>query len=58
MTGEKKMFTSFEKNETTSDNITFRDNSQGMILAVVKLLSQYIVAILPSWQPQYIDLVS
>jgi hypothetical protein len=58
MTGEKKMFTSFEKNETTSDNITFRDNSQGMILVVVKLLSQYIVAILPSWQPQYIDLVS
>jgi hypothetical protein len=32
MTGEKKMFTSFEKNDTTSYNITFRDNSQGKIL--------------------------
>jgi hypothetical protein len=32
MTEEKKMFTSFEKNDTTSDSITFRDNSQGKVL--------------------------
>jgi hypothetical protein len=32
MTGEKKMFTSFEKNDTTSDSITFGDNSQGNVL--------------------------
>ena len=32
MTGEKKMFTSFEKNDTTSYNITFSDNSQGKVL--------------------------
>jgi hypothetical protein len=32
MTGEKKMFTSFEKNDTTSDSITFGDSSQGKIL--------------------------
>jgi hypothetical protein len=32
MIGEKKMFTSFEKNDTTSDSITFGDNSQGKVL--------------------------
>jgi hypothetical protein len=32
MTGEKKLFTSFEKNDTTSDSITFGDNSQGKVL--------------------------
>jgi predicted HAD superfamily hydrolase len=32
MTGEKMMFTSFEKNDTTSDIITFGDNSQGKVL--------------------------
>jgi hypothetical protein len=32
MTGEKSMFTSFEKNNTTSDSITFGDNSQGKVL--------------------------
>jgi hypothetical protein len=32
MIREKKIFTSFEKNDTTSDSITFRDNSQGNVL--------------------------
>jgi hypothetical protein len=32
MTGEKRMFTSFEKNGTTSNSITFGDNSQGKVL--------------------------
>jgi predicted HAD superfamily hydrolase len=32
MTGEKRMFTSFEKNDTTSDITTFGDNSQGKVL--------------------------
>jgi hypothetical protein len=37
MTGEKRMFTSFEKNDTTNDSITFRDNSQGKVLGHGKL---------------------
>jgi predicted HAD superfamily hydrolase len=32
MTEEKKMFTSFKKNDTTSYNISFGDNSQGKVL--------------------------
>jgi hypothetical protein len=32
MTGEKKMFTSIEKNVTTNDSITFGDNSQDKVL--------------------------
>jgi hypothetical protein len=32
MTGERMMFTSFEKNECESDCITFGDNSQGQVL--------------------------
>jgi hypothetical protein len=32
MNGEKKMFTSFEKNDITSDSITFGDNSRGKVL--------------------------
>jgi hypothetical protein len=32
MTGERRMFTSFEKNECESDCITFSDNSQGQVL--------------------------
>jgi hypothetical protein len=32
MIEEKKMFTSFEENDTTSDSITFGDNSQGKVL--------------------------
>jgi hypothetical protein len=36
---EKKMFTSFEKNVTTYDSITFGDNSQGKVLGHGKLLS-------------------
>jgi hypothetical protein len=31
MTGEKEMFTSFEKNDCSSDSITFDDNSQGKV---------------------------
>jgi hypothetical protein len=37
MTREKKMFTSFEKNDTTSDSITFGDNSQGKLLGHGKI---------------------
>jgi hypothetical protein len=37
MTGEKKMFTSFEKNDTTNDSITFVDNSQGKVLGHGKI---------------------
>jgi hypothetical protein len=37
MTGEKKIFTSFEKNDTTSDSITFVDNSQGKVLGYSKI---------------------
>jgi hypothetical protein len=37
ITGEKKVFTSFEKNETTSDSVTFGDNSQGKVLGHGKI---------------------
>jgi hypothetical protein len=37
MTGEKKMFTSFGKNDTSSDSIIFGDNSQGKILGHGKI---------------------
>jgi hypothetical protein len=37
MTGEMRMFTSFEKNDTTSDSITFGDNSQGKVLGHGKI---------------------
>jgi hypothetical protein len=37
MTGEKNMFTSFEKNDTTSDIITFENNSQGKVLGHSKI---------------------
>jgi transposase InsO family protein len=37
MTGEKRMFTSFEKNDTSSDSITFGDNSQGKVLGHGKI---------------------
>jgi hypothetical protein len=37
MTREKKMFTSFEKNDTTSDSITFGDSSQGKVLGHGKI---------------------
>jgi hypothetical protein len=37
MTREKRMFTSFEKNDTTSDRITFGDNSQGKVLGHGKI---------------------
>jgi hypothetical protein len=37
MTEEKRMFTSFEKNDTTSDSITFGDNSQGKVLGHGKI---------------------
>jgi hypothetical protein len=36
MTGEKKMFISFEKNDT-SDSIIFGDNSQGKVLGHGKI---------------------
>jgi hypothetical protein len=37
MTGEKEMFTSFEKNDCPSGSITFDDNSQGKILGYSKI---------------------
>jgi hypothetical protein len=37
MTGEKKMFTSFVKNDTTSDSIRFGDNSQNKVLCHGKI---------------------
>jgi hypothetical protein len=37
MTGEKRMFTSFKKNDTSSDSIIFGDNSQGKVLGHVKI---------------------
>jgi hypothetical protein len=37
MMGERRMFTSFEKNECESDCITFGDNSQGQVLGFDKI---------------------
>jgi hypothetical protein len=37
MTGERRMFTSFKKNECESDCITFDDNSQGQVLGFSKI---------------------
>jgi hypothetical protein len=37
MTGERRMFTSFEKNECESDCITFDDNSQSQVLGFGKI---------------------
>jgi hypothetical protein len=37
MTGERMMFTSFEKNECESNCITFDDNSQGQVLSFSKI---------------------
>jgi hypothetical protein len=37
MTGERMMFTSFEKNECESDCITFCNNSQGQVIGFSKI---------------------
>ena len=37
MTGERKMFTSFEANEEASDNIVFANNSQGKVNSLGKI---------------------
>jgi hypothetical protein len=37
MTGERRMFISFEKNECESDCIMFGDNSQGKVLGFGKI---------------------
>jgi hypothetical protein len=37
MTGERSLFTSFEKNDCKSDCITFSDNNQGQVLRVGKI---------------------
>jgi hypothetical protein len=37
MTGERRMFASFEKNECESDCITFSGNSQGQVLGFGKI---------------------
>jgi hypothetical protein len=36
MIRERRMFTSFEKNDCTSDCITFGDNHQGKVLGLCK----------------------
>jgi hypothetical protein len=43
MTGEKKIFTSFERNDTSNDSITFGDNSQGKVLGhgKIAIISEY-----------------
>jgi hypothetical protein len=38
MTEERRMFTSFEKNDYPSDCITFGDNSQGKVLGFGKIV--------------------
>jgi hypothetical protein len=40
MTRERRMFPSFEKNESESDCIMFDENYQGQVLGFGKLLSQ------------------
>jgi hypothetical protein len=37
MTEERRIFTSFKKNDCESDCITFRDNSQGQVLGFGKI---------------------
>jgi hypothetical protein len=37
MTGERRMFSSFEKNDCPSDCITFDNNSQGQVLGFDKI---------------------
>jgi hypothetical protein len=37
MTGEKSMFTSYEKNDDPSNTITFGDNGQGRVLGFGKI---------------------
>jgi hypothetical protein len=37
MIGENRMYTSFEKNDTTSDSIIFEDNSQDKVLGHGKI---------------------
>jgi hypothetical protein len=37
MTGERRMFTSFKKNECENNCITFDDNSQGQVLSFGKI---------------------
>jgi hypothetical protein len=37
LTRERRMFTSFEKNDCESDSITFGDNSQGQVIGFKKI---------------------
>jgi hypothetical protein len=37
MTGQKRMFTSFKKNENASDNIVFANGSEGKVLGLGKI---------------------
>jgi hypothetical protein len=37
MTGERRIFTCFEKNDSLSDCITFSDNGQGQVLGFSKI---------------------
>jgi hypothetical protein len=43
MAGEKRMFTSFEKNDHANDNIVFADNSQEKVIGLGKMLSLPII---------------
>jgi hypothetical protein len=38
MTGEKRMFSSYEKNEDSQRTITFEDGNQGLVKGLDKLL--------------------
>jgi hypothetical protein len=46
ITREKKIFTSFEKNDTTSDSNTFGDNSQGRVLghSKIAITTEYLIS--------------
>jgi hypothetical protein len=46
MIGERRMFTSFEKNECESDCITFDDNSRGQVLGFGKIAitTEYLIS--------------
>jgi hypothetical protein len=46
MMGERRIFTSFKKNECESDCITFSDNSQGQVLSFGKIAitTEYLVS--------------
>jgi hypothetical protein len=60
MIGEKRMFTSFEKNNTTSDSITFGDNSQGKVLdhGKIAITTEYSISKVLLVESLYYNLLS